>query len=532
MLYKGSNEFIKSALILSAAGFAVKIMSAAYRVPFQNIVGDIGFYIYQQIYPIYGIAAILATSGFPVVISKLVAEHKHGNQKQLIYQLQAAFFTLLFIGISLFVVFYFGANMIADWMGDLLLAPLIKTISFIFLFLPFLSMWRGYFQGEGDMKPTAVSQVVEQLARVMAILLLASILVSKGYSLYTAGRGALAGSLIGASIGVSLLTYFAARKKLIKTFFIKGLSLNQMYKTAHTVFLHGTAICVSGMVLVLFQLIDSLSLYSILTKTGVAVDYAKSLKGVFDRGQPLIQLGTVTAASFSLVLVPLVTTAWNRKETVFVREKTQSAVKLTIIIGAGAAVGLANIIQPTNVMLFKTATGSTALSILAMSIFFSSLILVCAGVLQGVGHVFAPMKYILLGFIFKFVCNYLLIPIIGIKGAALATIIGLALIAFLLVKKLHEKVTILPVIISTLPILLLSVGIMTVSLQFWQLILSFTGYSGRMYNAIVAISSVMIGSLVYVTFILRRGLLTEEEMSILPFGSKLGRLMKTRRRKL
>lgn len=532
MLYKESNQFVRSALILSVAGFAVKILSAAYRVPFQNIVGDIGFYIYQQIYPIYGIAAILATSGFPVIISKLVAEDKCNSERQLIYQLQAAFFTLLFIGISLFGIFYFGANLIADWMGDLFLAPLIKTISFIFLFLPFLSLWRGYFQGEGDMKPTAISQVAEQMARVFVILLLASSLAAKGYSLYITGRGALVGSLIGACVGVVLLTYFATRKKVMKSFFIKGLTLKQVYKTAHTILFHGTAICVSGMVLVLFQLIDSLSLYSLLTKTGVAVEYAKSLKGVFDRGQPLVQLGTVTAASFSLVLVPLVTAAWGRKDTVLVREKTQSAVKLTIIIGAGAAVGLANIIQPTNIMLFKTATGSTALSILSLSILFSSLILVCAGVLQGLGHVFAPMKYILIGIIFKLICNYFLIPIIGIKGAAIATVIGLAIIVYLLVIKLEARIPILPVIMSTLPLLLFAIGIMTASLQIWQLLLSTIGYSGRMYNTFIAFSSVIIGSITYLIVILRRGILTEEEMSILPFGSKLGRLVKVQRRQL
>ena len=93
MHYKKSNQFIKGALILTTAGFIIKILSAAYRVPFQNIVGDVGFYIYQQIYPIYGIAAVLAASGFPVVISKMVAENDHpNNQRQLHFHLQAAFY--------------------------------------------------------------------------------------------------------------------------------------------------------------------------------------------------------------------------------------------------------------------------------------------------------------------------------------------------------------------------------------------------------------------------------------------------------
>ncbi len=73
---KTSNELFRGALILSAAAIIVKVLSAAYRIPYQNIAGDIGFYIYQQVYPFYGVAFTLSTIGFPVVISKLIAERE------------------------------------------------------------------------------------------------------------------------------------------------------------------------------------------------------------------------------------------------------------------------------------------------------------------------------------------------------------------------------------------------------------------------------------------------------------------------
>ena len=65
---------MKGAVILTAAGIIVKLLSAVYRIPFQNIVGDIGFYIYQKVYPYSGNFIVLATTGFPVVISKLYLE--------------------------------------------------------------------------------------------------------------------------------------------------------------------------------------------------------------------------------------------------------------------------------------------------------------------------------------------------------------------------------------------------------------------------------------------------------------------------
>ncbi|MDA6131309.1 oligosaccharide flippase family protein, partial [Escherichia coli] len=69
-----SGDLFKGALILTIAALITKILSAVYRAPFQNIVGDVGFYIYQQVYPFYGIIIVLSTYGFPVIISKLYAE--------------------------------------------------------------------------------------------------------------------------------------------------------------------------------------------------------------------------------------------------------------------------------------------------------------------------------------------------------------------------------------------------------------------------------------------------------------------------
>ncbi len=69
-----SNQYIQGAIIFTFPAFLVKILSAVYRVPFQNIVGDIGFYIYQQVYPIYGIGAVdIGISGY---YFKIVAEQK------------------------------------------------------------------------------------------------------------------------------------------------------------------------------------------------------------------------------------------------------------------------------------------------------------------------------------------------------------------------------------------------------------------------------------------------------------------------
>ncbi len=99
-------------------------------------------------------------------------------------------------------------------MGDDQLAPLIRVISFAFLLLPFTSVLRGYFQGREEMIPTAVSQVVEQFIRVVAILFLSFLLLHRGFTVYEAGAGAMFGSLIGSFAALFVLVAYMLRRRM------------------------------------------------------------------------------------------------------------------------------------------------------------------------------------------------------------------------------------------------------------------------------------------------------------------------------
>ena len=112
--YKTSRDLLKGAFILSVAALIVKVLSAAYRIPYQNMVGDIGFYIYQQVYPFYGIVLTLATLGFPIIISKLIAEQEFSKKDIL----AASFLVLSVISLVLFSSLFLGAEWVAGKMGD------------------------------------------------------------------------------------------------------------------------------------------------------------------------------------------------------------------------------------------------------------------------------------------------------------------------------------------------------------------------------------------------------------------------------
>nr|WP_252893205.1 oligosaccharide flippase family protein [Lentilactobacillus otakiensis] len=163
------QQVLRGTLLLTIASFVAKLLSAVYRIPFQNMVGNIGFYVYQQIYPIYGIGMTFALTGLPVFISKLVVDTKDSRDRvALAMKIQNI---LIVVCLTVFCILQFAAGLIALKMDDPKLAPVIQSVSWMFLFIPFLSTWRGYFQGKMEMRPTAYSQVIEQVVRVSTILL-------------------------------------------------------------------------------------------------------------------------------------------------------------------------------------------------------------------------------------------------------------------------------------------------------------------------------------------------------------------------
>ncbi|WP_409252479.1 putative polysaccharide biosynthesis protein [Bacillus sp. SCS-153A] len=516
-----SKKLMMGTFILTAAALITKILSAVYRVPFQNIVGDIGFYIYQQVYPFYGIALALSTYGFPVIISKMIAERQEGkNEKEVQAVLQSSFLFLSVTGVLWFMLIYFGAGPIASLMGDPQLQELIELISVTFLLLPFISGLRGFYQGTGNMVPTAYSQVGEQLIRVVTIISFSAILTAQGYSLYMAGAGALFGSITGGLACIIILVTFLWRDKLFRPF---PLNFWDGHKEIWSRLLkHGTAICVSGMLLVLLQLIDALNVYSLLLSTGVSETDAKQLKGIYDRGQPFIQLGTVVSTSLSLTLVPLITAAFRQGKTSEMNEKIRLALKIGSLAGFAASIGLINIMKPTNTMLFQNSAGSDVIAVFCLSILFSSVILTLSGILQGIELIYFPALTIVGGLVVKFALNILFVSRYGTMGASISTVITLGLIAIILILRLKKQFTSL-FLTSRFYMVTGAAGIgMTAFLQIYShLFTMLAGTDSRLLATIQSLTSVAIGGIIFLLIILKGKIFSAEELGQLPMGDKL-----------
>lgn len=514
------KSFLKGAVLLTAAALFVKVLSAVYRVPFQNIVGDTGFYIYQQVYPFYGIAAGLAVSGFPVVLSRLTSGVDERRKHVVVH---TAFITISTMGLFAFLLLFLGAGWLADSMADSSLKPLIQCSALFFLFVPYIAVRRGEFQGSSNMIPTASSQMIEQSVRVAAILLLAFILVFSGRSLYDAGLGAVFGSLLGMAASAAVLWKHSRRERKKILFLFDR-------RTAVQVATHGLAVCTSALTLVLLQLADSFQLYSGLLAADRTEISAKTWKGIFDRGQPLLQLGVTAAVSLSLTIVPLISKARKERNKRAEASFSQLALRISFALGLAASAGLAAVMVPLNTMLFKTADGSGFLAVFGLSIFFYSVMATMNAVFQGKGNDWVPAAGTVVTVAVKWCANALLIPVYGLYGAAFATagslLAGLCFLIFIWKRKQEPLLTVVFAAKTTAAALLMALIVFT----FIQL--AVPAEAGRVWSGIAAVSGAVLGACLFLVFMVKWRIWNDDDLRILPFGEKLAKRagMRTRRK--
>lgn len=505
----GKNMF-QGAFILSVAALITKILSAGYRIPYQNIAGDIGFYIYQQIYPFLGFGLALATYGFPVILSKMIAEET--DQDRMKEKVSVAIFSIMLFSISLFMITFFGAGQIAAFMGDTELKLPIKVTAFTYLFLPFISVYRGYFQGQANMVPTAVSQVLEQLVRVTVIVLGTYLFLRYGFDLYVSGAVAAFGSVLGGLFSSLILWWYWSKGEHAQEVKRKGSSAS----ITKDLFIYGFAISSANLYLILVQFIDAITVYKILLKIGFSEDMAKISKGIFDRGYPLIQLGTILVTSLSLSVVPYISSYRASKDLTIVKEKVLLAAKVSYMIGFGATVGLILISKFVNVMLFTNDRGTIDLSFLALSILFSAVVMITAATLQGLGIVFKPAFYVLCGLMLKVILNPLLISLFQTKGAAIATVFAFLLTASLNMWTLEKVLKIKVIDGATVKSIAIAATVMAFVLIIYQTglqVLWLEADDSRMKAMVLAISSVVLGVFAYFYTIIKTRLFTKQELA-------------------
>lgn len=519
----GMKGYMKGALLLTMAALVVKALSAVYRIPFQNLVGDQGFYIYQQVYPFISFFVVWTSGGFAVAISKMLADADMNSNslERKNFISRTVFIYLTGLSLIFFMILFFGADLLATTMGDVELASLLRTGSFVTLFMPILALIKGIFQSRGDMTPVAYAQVFEQTIRVTIILIGAIIVMYTSKSLYLAGNMAVLGTVIGEIAGVILLIYFTKRYIV----FPKGKTANlKVWPIIKEVTALSLSVSMSSLLLLCFQLIDSFTVYSLLLESGMNEQTAKETKGIYDRGQPLVQLGVIIASSLSLAIVPLVAHHAKKKAGRGAIPFIQLTYRSSILFGVAAAIGLIIVMPYVNEMLFETNSLSVVLQVYVLQIIPLSIVLTFTAILQGYGKLKIPAVILVGAILLKYIGNISLIPTSNVLGVAIASNVSLFLSAFLLIFYL-KKVTHIQLasirfyiklaVASILMILAVSLG--DKMLQF----VSNAFLTGRIEAVFIGLCLVLIGAFVFLTVVAKSKILAEKEWFLLPFGRKM-----------
>lgn len=505
-----------SAALLSIAALIAKVLSAFYRVPLQNLAGDLGFYVYQQVYPLYGIGMTFALNGLPVFISRLVAEKTVAERPALVRQLRS-----ILVGVSLaaFVGFQAAAPWIAGAMGDQDLTSMIRAVSWMYLFMPTLALGRGYYQGTLDMTPTAVSQVVEQILRVAVIIWAAWYFHGHpAWTYYEMGTFAMSGATIGALGAAWTLHRYRRRAPFWGTVHLATPD-NSWRLLTRRLLLQGGSICLFAAALILFQLVDSFTVARSLQKIGYLPVAARSLKGIYDRGQPLVQLGLVLSSAFGTTLVPNLTRALQSGSRLRIQRLATEVTHISLLFSVAATGGLIALLPWINQFLFGDREQLMTLALYLGAIILVAMINTYNAILQSVGNYRAATYGLLIGIALKAALTGPLIRIFGLPGASLATLIGLAVVWWIIFNQLPSLIRIsvstrlfgtrllgvtIPMMIATFMIACASQAVLGVS---------------RWASIGVTLIGIAAGVTIFLTLALRNKLLTIREWLVLPFGS-------------
>lgn len=525
MAQKEMQEMLRAAFILSIASFIVKLLSAFYRVPYQNLVGDEGFYVYQQVYPLYGLAMTLSLTGLPLFLSKIKQEKKELIDQN--EQLKAFFPLVFYSSFVLFISLFFGAKGVALLMHDLSLTPLIRLVSFMYLLTPFLSFLRGNFQGIPWMTPTALSQIGEQFLRVTIILMSAFCFYALTIDVYQTAYLAYLGSLLGGGCAFFILKKENNRATLFALHIDKSWFSWPQKKTylplLKRLSIEGGLVFIYSGLLLLYQLLDSFLVKSALEKGGWTEVEAKIQKGIFDRGQPLVQLGLVVALALSSTFLPMLTKQKTHQKERLFAQYSLMYLRLTTTLALAATIGLIGLLPFINYTLFKDTQANLVLSTFLCSIFLFAIIQSFVNIYQSKNQFILPLKGAFLGLSIKGLITFCLTPLFGTLGTSLATISGLCVTYGYLYYKSTPFLKGYYHYYGFFKKLSLSLGTMGVSLFLFRLLFLPFALQSRLFSLGLSIIGVCVGGGVFLVVMIRLHLFTIREWLLLPYGKQIFR---------
>ncbi len=521
------QTFLQGAIILILANATVKIIGAIFKIPLTYLIGPSGMGIYGSAYEIWKWLFIIATAGFPVAVSKMVSESTAIDNREEAHKIfRVAFCLLIVVGLAGTAILFFGAEIFVNLIGNSRARLAVVAMSPSLFFVAIMSAYRGYFQGLQNMIPTAVSEVIEVMGKLVIGFLLAYLWLNKGVEYAAAGAilGVTSGTLLG-SVGLYLIYQFS--KKHVYGEMQASINKKCKVRSAREILRElvriAIPITIGASVFSLTSLIDAMMIMNRLQSIGYSESQSLVLFGYLQYAIPLFNLPPTLIVALSISIVPAIANALAGNNLLKAKATTESALRLTVLFSLPAGMGLFLLSGPIVELIYRDVGAENILQILGIAVLFVSIVLVTNAMLQASGKVMIPVRNMLIGGVSKVLINYFVLgmPEVNINGAPIGTTVCYLIITVLNLIEVR-KVTkaeyhfvdfVIKPFISAI-----SMGVAVV-FTYNQLMLYLQS------NSQATIGAIFVGANIYGLMLLAIGAIKKEDILIMPKGKAILKLL-------
>jgi len=522
------NSFFGGAAILTAGIVVVKLIGALFKIPLGNIISEAAFSDFNTAYYIYSLLIIVSTGGLPVALSKMVSEaNALGRHNQVHKVFRVAMLAFCALGVVSMLIMLLFPHQLAALMNNSHSAYCIMTLAPAMFFLCPLSAFRGYFQGHSLMAPTAVSQIIEAVCKLVIGLSLAAYMVSRGVDESITAAGAIAGVSVGCA--VAALFVFVCYRRHRRTVPRCSDQPDSGREILSTLLKLAIPITLGASVMSLANLLDTSIIFGRLQNAaGFTETEARVLKGIYDKALTLYNLPTTLITPITASVIPAVSAARAVRDNKQGARISETALRTTALFAFPAGVGLCALSEPIIRLLYPSTNVELAgemLAVLGIATIFVCFMLVCNSILQAHRMVTIPMVTTIIGCVLKIVVTFVLTgnPNINIKGGAVSTLacfgvialLDLAIIKFALPRSLSYVRAFLKPGLAAIVMGLAAWGIHGL-------------LSTRLGNTLSTFLAIVAAVIVYFALILLTRAISKDDMALMPKGEKIARLLRLR----
>lgn len=529
----GSNKqtFLHGAALLALATAIVKIIGALYKIPLKMVIGDQGYSYFCTAYDIYSVLLMISTAGLPVAMSRMISQASslgHYRQVRRVYRTAQIIFLGLGIVSSLLMVVF--CRQLAEfqkqpdaWAAILCLGPCALLVGI-------LATYRGFFQGQGDMRPTSVSQVLEAVFK-----LIVGLAAAIGILYYTKNVPLAAGGAILGVTGSCLVSalylcgkFHPAYKALPET----DEEVSSYGAAAKGLLAIAVPITIGSAGLQLLTVLETRLYMGQLLSAGLEQTRADTMKGVYNMAQTIFNMPCAFITPLTISVIPAVTAHLTLLNNRAVRSTEESAARITGLISMPCAVGLLLLARPVMALLGgysgeNLTLASQLMAMLSVSVFLYAVIQYTNAVMQAHGYAYVPVVNMLIAGVMKLAVVYVLVgnPAIGLLGAPIGAALCYLCIGVMNLIAIRKYVPQKPALIRNLLRPLPAAAIMGAAVygSRWGL-QRLMGADGS--RVLLCGVPVAVGVLVYAVAVIRTKAITAEDLQLLPKGEKLAKLFR------